>query len=134
MIQVRCQYNNLYIKILDKFETFDFTLEKIRSIPERVFNTETGEWMIPRENVGSLLSLFGNQISWMTPLKEIVKGINIDSNLVKQHLAWEDESEFKNFKLSLYPYQKIGANFLVDRGCGAIFDGCGLGKIGTICA
>jgi SNF2 family DNA or RNA helicase len=128
MIQVRSQYNNVYIKILDKAETWMLTLEKIRNIPNRALNNETGEWMIPRENIGYLLQYFDNQISWMTPLKEIIQGLDINHELVKRHLQWESENEFKNFKLPLYPYQKVGANFLIDRGCAAVFDGCGLGK------
>jgi SNF2 family DNA or RNA helicase len=132
MIQVRSQYNNVYIKILDKFDTFEYTMEKIRRIPERVFNTQTGEWMIPRVNVGHLLQQFGNQISWMTPLQEIVQGVHIDSQIVHQHLQWESAGEFNNFVLSMYPYQKVGANFLVDRGSAAVFDGCGLGKTPTL--
>lgn len=128
MIQVRSQYNNIYVKILDSYETFELTLNKIRSIPDRAFNLETGEWFFPRTHIGYLLQLFNNQISWMTPLSEIVQDIPLDDELVSKHLSWEDENEFKNFKLSMYPYQKVGANFLIDRGCAAIFDGCGLGK------
>jgi SNF2 family DNA or RNA helicase len=128
LIQVRSQYDNVYVKILDKPETFEYTLEKIRLIPGRGFNMDTGEWMFSRDQLGYLLLYFGNQISWMTPLREIVKDLPIDHELVSKHLKWESENEFKNFKMSLYPYQKVGANFLIDRGCGAIFDGCGLGK------
>lgn|GEM_PF-1974481 len=128
MIQVRSQYENVYIKVLDNPDTIDYTLSKVRSLPGRAFNMQTGEWMISRDQVGPLLFNFSNQIIWMTPLKEIVAGLEIHDEVVQKHLQWEAESEFKNFKLSLYPYQKVGANFLIDRGCGAIFDGCGLGK------
>ncbi|QHW35736.1 DEAD/DEAH box helicase (plasmid) [Paenibacillus rhizovicinus] len=128
MIQVRSQYNNIYVKILDSMETFDLTLEKVRSIPDRSFNMATGEWMFPRTHIGHLLYCFNNQISWMTPLAEIVQDVPIDNELVNQHLQWESEGEFKNFLIPMYPYQKVGSNFLIDRGSGAVFDGCGLGK------
>lgn len=134
MIQVRCQYHNIYIKILDRPETFDYTLEKIRSVPNRSYNFETGEWMFGRENIGEFLRLFGNQISWMTPLSEIVQDLPLEHELVLKHLAWESENELNNFKLDLYPYQKVGANFLVDRRTAAVFDGCGLGKTPQIIA
>ncbi|SFJ63290.1 Helicase conserved C-terminal domain-containing protein [Paenibacillus sp. UNC496MF] len=128
MIQVRMQYNNVYLKILDGPETFDHTLEKVRYIRNRGFNMETGEWMFDREYIGDLLALFDNQITWMTPLHEIVAGVNLNHEIVNQHIQWESEGEFKNFLLPLYAYQKVGANFLIDRGCAAVFDGCGLGK------
>ncbi|WP_067923987.1 DEAD/DEAH box helicase [Alicyclobacillus shizuokensis] len=130
MIQVRMQFGNLYMKILDSQETFDFTLEKIRTIPGRSFNLKTGEWMCGREQVSRLLVLFPNQIIWMTPLREIVEaeGLPIEDELVQRHLQWEQDTDFPSFKVPLYPYQKVGANFLVDRGCAATFDGCGLGK------
>ncbi|MCL6444405.1 MAG: hypothetical protein K6T83_13290 [Alicyclobacillus sp.] len=130
MIQVRMQYGNLYIKILDAQETFDYTLERIRTIPGRNFNLRTGEWMCGREQVSVLLKLFPNQIIWMTPLRDIVEaeGLPIEDELVQKHLQWEQDMDFPSFKLSLYPYQKVGANFLVDQRCAATFDGCGLGK------
>ncbi|WDI05252.1 MULTISPECIES: DEAD/DEAH box helicase [Paenibacillus] len=125
---MRSQYDNVYIKILDNIDTFEYTLSRVRSLPGRAFNMETGEWMISRDNVGALLFNFNNQIIWMTPLNEIVAGLDIYDEIVQKHLQWESETEFKKFKLLLYPYQKVGANFLLDRGSAAVFDGCGLGK------
>lgn len=134
MIQVRSQYENVYIRILDMDETFERTLNRVRMLPFRSFNVATGEWMIPRTEVGQLLMLFGPQISYVNPLTEIVKDLAIEDALVQKHLSWESEQSFSNFKTALYPYQKIGANFLLDRKQGAIFDGCGLGKTPQIIA
>jgi SNF2 family DNA or RNA helicase len=128
MIQVREQYGNLYVRILDTQETFDYTLEKICRINGRSFNRLTGEWMFGKESIGDLLRLFDNQIIWNQPLREILKGCEVEDELVKKHLAWEDDDDFKTWKVKPYPYQKVGSHFLADRGQAAVFDGVGLGK------
>ncbi|PLC14136.1 hypothetical protein BV582_21440 [Bacillus paralicheniformis] len=128
MIQVREQYGNLYVRILDTQETFEHTLEKIRYIDGRSFNQLTGEWMFGKESIGDLLRHFNNQIIWNQPLKEILKGCEVEDDLVKKHLSWENDDDFKTWNLKPYPYQKVGAHFLADRGRAAIFDGVGLGK------
>jgi SNF2 family DNA or RNA helicase len=128
MIQVREQFGNLYVRILDTFETFEYTLEKVRSIPLRSFKGDTGEWMFPKESIGDLLAYFENQIVWMQPLKEIVKDVNINHTLVQKHLSWETNDDFSKWLMKPYPYQKVGSHFLADRGNAAIFDGVGLGK------
>ncbi|ARW46116.1 RNA polymerase-associated protein RapA (plasmid) [Bacillus licheniformis] len=128
MIQVREQYGNLYVRILDTQETFEHTLEKIRYIDGRSFNQLTGEWMFGKESIGDLLRHFNNQIIWNQPLKEILKGCEVEDDLVKKHLSWENDDDFKSWNLKPYPYQKVGAHFLADRGRAAIFDGVGLGK------
>ncbi|MCY1628382.1 DEAD/DEAH box helicase [Bacillus paralicheniformis] len=128
MIQVREQYGNLYVRILDTQETFEHTLEKIRYIDGRSFNQLTGEWMFGKESIGDLLRHFNNQIIWNQPLKEILKGCEVEDDLVKKHLSWENDDDFKTWNLKPYPYQKVGAQFLADRGRAAIFDGVGLGK------
>lgn len=134
MIQVREQYGNLYIRILDTMETFDFTLEKVRNLPNRSFKVNTGEWMFPKESIGDIMRAFTNQIVWMQPLEEIVKGMKIDDELVQKHLDWQNNDDFKDWYLKPYPYQKTGCHFLADRGRAAIFDGVGLGKLTSICA
>lgn len=128
MIQVREQYGNIYVRILDTQETFDYTLEKIRFIEGRTFNSETGEWMFGKESIGDLLLHFGNQIIWNQPLKEIIKNCDVSHELVNKHLSWEDDDDFKTWTLKPYPYQKVGSHYLADRGRAAIFDGVGLGK------
>jgi len=128
LIQVREQYGNLYVRILDTHETFEYTLEKIRNIAGRSFNRLTGEWMFGKESIGDLLRLFDNQIIWNQPLQEILKGCAVDDELVKKHLSWENDDDFKNWRLKPYPYQKVGSHFLADRGRAAVFDGVGLGK------
>lgn len=128
MIQVRKQFNNLYIRILDTDTTFDLTLERIRNIPNRTFITTTGEWMVGQEQLGDLLLNFNNQIIWNQPLKDIVGDLLVNNELVQKHLDWETSDDFKGFILPPYPYQKVGAHFLADRGSAAIFDGVGLGK------
>jgi SNF2 family DNA or RNA helicase len=128
LIQVRRQYGNIYVRILDTMETFEYTLNKIRAIPGRSFKIDTGEWMFPKESIGELLQQFGNQIVWVQPLEEIVKDLNIDHALVKKHLSWRNDDDFKNWKLKPYPYQKVGSHFMADRGRAAVFDGVGLGK------
>lgn len=128
MIQVREQYGNLYVRILDTQETFEHTLEKIRYIDGRSFNQLTGEWMFGKESIGDLLRHFNNQIIWNQPLKEILQGCEVEDDLVKKHLSWENDDDFKSWNLKPYPYQKVGAHFLADRGRAAIFDGVGLGK------
>lgn len=128
MIQVREQYGNLYVRILDTYATFDYTLEKIRLINGRTFNMATGEWMFGKESIGDLLRHFDNQIIWNQPLREIVKNCQIEDELVLKHLSWEDDDDFKTWHVKPYPYQKVGAHFMADRGQAAIFDGVGLGK------
>jgi SNF2 family DNA or RNA helicase len=128
MIQVREQYGNLYVRILDTAETFDYTLEKIRNINGRAFNQVTGEWMFGKESVGDLLRHFDNQIIWNQPLRDIVKDCEVEDQLVLKHLSWEDDDDFKDWPTKPYPYQKVGAHYLADRGRAAIFDGVGLGK------
>ncbi|KAF2421646.1 DEAD/DEAH box helicase [Bacillus subtilis] len=128
MIQVREQYGNLYVRILDTQETFEHTLEKIRYIDGRSFNQLTGEWMFGKESIGDLLRHFDNQIIWNQPLKDILKDCEVEDELVKKHLSWENDDDFKTWNLKPYPYQKVGAHFLADRGRAAIFDGVGLGK------
>lgn len=128
MIQVREQYGNLYVRILDTAETFDYTLEKIRNINGRSFNQMTGEWMFGKESIGDLLRQFDNQIIWNQPLREIVKKCEVEDELVLKHLSWEDDDDFKTWITKPYPYQKVGAHYLADRGRAAIFDGVGLGK------
>lgn len=128
MIQVREQYGNIYVRILDTMETFEYTLEKIRSIPQRVFKQDTGEWMFPKEQIEALLKEFNNQIVWMQPLHEIVKDLPVKEEYVQKHLSWEDDHDFKDWLLQPYGYQKVGAHFLASRGQAAIFDGVGLGK------
>lgn len=129
MIQVREQYGNLYVRILDTAETFDYTLEKIRNINGRSFNQKTGEWMFGKESIGDLLRQFDNQIIWNQPLREIVKNCEVEDELVLKHLSWEDDDDFKTWITKPYPYQKVGAHYLADRGRAAIFDGVGLGRI-----
>jgi SNF2 family DNA or RNA helicase len=128
LIQVREQYGNLYVRILDTQETFDYTLEKIRYIEGRTFNIGTGEWMFGKESIGDLLRYFDNQIIWNQPLKEIVKNCDVQDELVKKHLSWENDDDFNTWNIKPYPYQKVGSHFLADRGRAAIFDGVGLGK------
>ncbi|MBU5262074.1 DEAD/DEAH box helicase [Bacillus atrophaeus] len=128
MIQVREQYGNLYVRILDTQESFEHTLEKIRYIDGRSFNQLTGEWMFGKESIGDLLRHFDNQIIWNQPLKDILKDCEVEDELVKKHLSWENDDDFKTWNLNPYPYQKVGAHFLADRGRAAIFDGVGLGK------
>jgi len=57
MIQVREQYGNIYVRILDTEQTFNYTLNKIRMIEGRTFKAQTGEWMFPKESLGDLLSI-----------------------------------------------------------------------------
>lgn len=128
MIQVREQYGNIYVRILDSQETFDYTLEKIRFIEGRTFDYETGEWMFGKESIGDLLLHFGNQIIWNQPLKEIIKNCDVNHELINKHLSWEDDDDFKTWTIKPYPYQKVGSHYLADRGRAAIFDGVGLGK------
>ncbi len=128
LIQIRMQYNNIYIKILDNIDTFNETLQLVRMLPTRSFNLNTGEWMIDRCHIAYILHTIGDQIIWMTPLKEIVGNLYVADHIIQTHLSWEAKNEFENFKLDLYPYQKVGSNFLVHRGCAGVFDGCGLGK------
>lgn len=128
MIQVREQYGNLYVRILDTAETFDYTLEKIRYINGRCFNQLTGEWMFGKESIGDLLRQFDNQIIWNQPLKEILLNTEVEDELVQKHLSWENDDDFKTWDVKPYPYQKVGSHFLADRGRAAIFDGVGLGK------
>ena len=127
MIQVRYEFDNIYIKILDQYDSFDRDLEKIRTIPQRSYNKSTNEWMAPRSSIVNILKMF-SQITWVNSLSEIAEGLPVDHEILKKHLSWESEKEFDFFKCKLYPYQKIGANFLIDKGQGAVFDGCGLGK------
>lgn len=128
MIQVREQYGNIYVRILDTWETFNMTMDKIRRIQHRTYKENTGEWMFPKESIGDLLLNFGNQIVWTQPLSEIVKGMQINNELVKQHLSWQNDDDFKTWRMKPYPYQKTGAHFLADRKQAAVFDGVGLGK------
>lgn len=134
MIQVREQYGNLYVRILDTHETFEHTLEKIRYINGRSFNQATGEWMFGKESIGDLLRYFDNQIIWNQPLRDILKGVEVEDELVKKHLSWEDDDDFKDWVTKPYPYQKVSAHYLADRGQAAIFDGVGLGRIAMISA
>jgi SNF2 family DNA or RNA helicase len=128
MIQVREQYGNLYVRILDTHDTFDYTLEKIRYIKGRSFNQMTGEWMFGKESIGDLLRHFDNQIIWNQPLRDILSGCEVEDDLVKKHLSWENDDDFKTWSIKPYPYQKVGAHFMADRGRAAIFDAVGLGK------
>lgn len=128
MIQVREQYGNLYVRILDTHETFEHTLEKIRMIGGRSFNQLSGEWMFGKESIGDLLRHFDNQIIWNQPLRDILSGCEVEDSLVKKHLSWENDDDFKTWDMKPYPYQKVGAHFMADRGRAAIFDGVGLGK------
>ena len=128
MIQIREQYGNLYVRILDTQDTFEYTLEKVRAIPNRSYKAETNEWMFPKERLGDIMAHFENQIVWMQPLEEIVKGMSIKSELIQKHLDWQHNDDFKEWKLKPYPYQKVGCHFLADRGQSAVFDGVGLGK------
>ena len=128
MIQIREQYGNLYLRILDTQETFEYTLEKVRNIPERSFKSNTGEWMFPKEQLPSILQQFQNQIVWMQPLEEIVKGMDIQNDLIQKHLSWQKDDDFKTWKLHPYPYQKVGCHFLADRRNAAVLDSVGLGK------
>lgn len=128
MIQVREQYGNLYVRILDTHETFEHTMQKILHIQGRSFNRMTGEWMFGKESIGDLLRFFDNQIIWNQPLKDILKNCEIEDELVKKHLSWENDDDFKTWNIKPYPYQKVGSHFLADRGRAAIFDGVGLGK------
>lgn len=137
MIQVRTQYENCYMKILASDELFDLLLDKVCQIKNRTFNMETGEWMIPRKQIGDVLRIFDNQITWVNPLSDFVKNIPIEDDIISKHLAWENDQQFPMLKLNMYPYQRIGANFLLDKQQAAVFDACGLGKtiqlIGACC-
>lgn len=130
MIQVRKQYGNLYVKILDTAETFDTTMDRLFKIKGRTFNPATGEWMFGLESVNDLLLWFDHQIVWNEPLTDILKGyeVHADETLVKRHLDWEASSEFKDFHIKPYPYQQVAAHFLAERGFGAVLDSVGLGK------
>ncbi len=134
MIQVREQYGNLYVRILDTQDTFEYTLEKITYIEGRTFNRNTGEWMFGKESIGDLLRHFNNQIIWNQPLREILKDCDVEDELVKKHLSWENDDDFKTWPVKPYPYQKVGSHFMADRGRAAIFDGVGLGRRAMICA
>lgn len=128
MIQLREQHGNIYMRILDTMASFDYTLDKIRSIPGRSFKKNTGEYLIGRERIGEVLRIFDNQIVWCQPLEEIVKGMDIDDELVQQHLDWAKDDDFRNWHIKPYPYQRTGCHFLADRERAATFDSVGLGK------
>lgn len=128
MIQVRSQYGNVYIRILDTMDTFDSTLKRVMSVSNVTFIMTTGEWMCGKEQLNDLLFHFDNQIIWNQPLSEIAKGMPIDNGLVSKHLSWENSDIFSDFKINPYPYQKVGAHFLADRKNAAVFDAVGLGK------
>lgn len=127
MIQVREQYGNIYLRILDTQETFDFTLNKVRRLTGRSFKPNTGEWFIGRERIGEVMRIFDNQIVWMQPLEEIVKGMDVEDALVKKHLDWNKNDDFKNWHIKPFPYQRTGCYFLAERGRAATFDAVGLG-------
>ena len=128
MIQVREQYGNIYLRILDTKETFDYTLEKVCSLTGRTFKPNTGEWFIGRERIGEVMRLFHTDIVWMQPLEEIVRGMEVEDELVKKHLEWNKNDDFKDWKIKPFPYQRTGCHFLADRGQAATFDAVGLGK------
>lgn len=128
MIQVREQFGNIYFRILDTSNTFDQTIQRVLSIPNCLFNSSSGEWMCGKEQLNDILFHFDNQIIWTQPLSEIVKGMDLNDDLVKRHLDWEKSDAFSDFKIQPYPYQKVGANFLADRKRAAVFDSVGLGK------
>lgn len=128
MIQVREQYGNIYLRILDTQETFDYTLDKVCSLTGRSFKPNTGEWFIGRERIGEVMRIFDNQIVWMQPLEKIVEGMDVEDSLVQKHLDWNKNDDFKDWHIKPYPYQRTGCHFLADRGRAATFDSVGLGK------
>jgi SNF2 family DNA or RNA helicase len=128
MIQVREQYGNIYVRILDLGKTFNLTLERVKQIPQCVYKTDTGEWMFPKERLSSLLKIFDNQIVWVQPLRQIVKNLKIDNELIQKHLELENQGPFKTWRCKPYPYQAVAAHFMAQRCQAADFDGVGLGK------
>mgnify|MGYP001419227188 CR=1 FL=1 len=128
MIQVREQYGNIYVKIIAVGPMFDSVMDRILTIPGRVYNSTLYECMFGKEVLEELLLLFENQIVWAQPLEEIVGEDEIDTPLVKKHMEWAKSDVFSSFKIKPYPYQKTGAHFLASRGQAATLDGVGLGK------
>src|SRR5690606_23194999 len=67
-------------------------------------------------------------IIWMQPLEKIVEGMQVEDELVKKHLEWNKNDDFRDWKIKPFPYQRTGCHFLADRKQAATFDAVGLGK------
>lgn len=106
-----------------RFSYDPFLLSIVKQIPGRQFVDDGGPekyWTVPFDQKNLLERLY-NKVEWL----EDPSAIKID--LSKKNLS-SDITYFNEMSLKPYPFQVLGANFLVDNQCAFLFDEMGLGK------
>ncbi len=121
MISVKLLSND---RLQLKFHYNRQIIDIIKDIPGWEWNSEEKYWSIPRSQVHALERLFPESLAWLTP-PYIIKGEEPD---LPTHSDIELLDKIEGFKLELYPFQKVGASFLVQKGSALLCDDMGLGK------
>ncbi len=98
-------------------------IETVKAIPGRKYRD--GIWLVPVNQAGLLLEVFGDELTWEVPYEEIVKE---PSKPETPPIKIIDV----NLKLALYPFQLVGASFLVHIKKGLLGDEMGLGSVGAV--
>lgn len=125
------QYNQNYLDIKCPY----YANSRIRKMASAQFDWERKIWYIERKYINQLEKAFYGELYFKTPLW-MIKGEPMPD--VSSMYQIDESIVLPKMKLPLYPYQKFGAKFLIDRLQKYNFaieaDGCGLGKTPTALA
>jgi SNF2 family DNA or RNA helicase len=125
VIQAVVKDEVIQIKILSPVTgRFKEDVEMIKAIPQRQYRD--GYWYIPYEQKYNLIDCFGNEIEWQgekvssESLAVATKTVDIKSVI--------NNIDLNRFKLPPFPYQVVGASFLIAIKRGILADEPGVGK------
>lgn len=126
MISIRLVNNELKIKIETQMSSraYAHLMEFLKEFHAR-YEEANYAWFLPKNNIDALIQVVGlDHIALFNSLDELRGKVSepkpIDFTVYKEELS--------DFKLSLYPFQLIGASFAYNRGRALICDEVGLGK------
>ena len=97
-------------------------LKKMQLIKDKKWNSSLRAWFLPRDKIKDVVSLFGINIKFITPLNECLE---TQEDINDSIMSTEG---FEGLNCTLYPFQTVGANFATKNKKVLIADLMGLGK------
>jgi SNF2 family DNA or RNA helicase len=116
MADILAEIKNNLIEL--KFEYDPALVARVRNLPGRHWNADRKIWTIPLTSMDSLKNEFADELSWSSSNTQYTNTLNISV----------DTSISTKMKVQPYPYQWLGANFLMQKKRAMIADEMGLGK------
>lgn len=125
MFSLKLVNNYLEIKIESKLPTpaFKDYNNFMKSLQGAYYVDDQYKWVIPKQHVDAFAEKYEDQTAWHTTIEQI-KGI--------EEIILPDFpllTDFTDFKLEPFDFQKQGISFLAHVGSGVIGDDMGLGKV-----